>query len=97
MCIRSYVDAYNMAEKVNTAFMTCVKLEWTVKIVTGPAKINHVSAKNHRFFLSLLKHNLRTVCTNTINSVTTAEFNELSSKIDENGIPCSELKILPKI
>ena len=30
-------------------------------------------------------------------SVITAEFNELSSEIYRNGIPHSELKILPKI
>ena len=37
--------------------------------VTGPAKINHVSAKDRRFFPSLLYHNVRTVYTNAIKSL----------------------------
>ena len=69
----------------------------TIPYVTRPAKINHVSAKNCRFFPSLLYHNLQTVCINAIKSVTIVEFNGLSSEIYGNGIPFSELKILPKI
>ena len=65
--------------------------------VNGPVKINHVSTKNRHFFPSSLYHNLQTVCTNTIKSVTTAKFNGLSSEIYRNGIPHSELKILLKI
>ena len=37
--------------------------------VTGPAKINHVSAKNHRFLACLLYHNLITIYTTTIKSL----------------------------
>ena len=32
--------------------------------VTGPAKINHVGAKNHLLFSSLLCHNLQSISTN---------------------------------
>ena len=56
--------------------------------VTGPAKINHVSAKKSQilsvFALSLLTNGLYKH--NEI-SVTTAEFNGLSFEIDGNGIP----------
>ena len=54
--------------------------------------------KNRRFFQTLLYHNLRMVLYkhNKI-SVTTAEFNGLSSEIYRNWIPHSELKILPRI
>ncbi len=48
-------------------------------------------------FSYLHYHNLKTIYTNMIKSVTTAEFNGLSSKIYRNGIPHSELKILAKI
>ena len=38
-------------------------------LVTRPAKINHVSTENRRFFPSLLYHNLQTLCTNKIQSL----------------------------
>ena len=62
-------------------------------------KINRLSAKKSLFFSSLLYHNVQTICTNTIKSLSlaTAEFNELSSEIYGNGISHSELKILAKI
>ena len=47
-------------------------------------------------FSSLLFRNLQTICTNK-KSVTTTEFNGLSSEIYRNGIPHSGLKILAKI
>ena len=62
--------------------------------VTGPAKINHVSAKKLPIFSSLQYHNLRTNCTkHNKTSITAAEFNVLSSEIYGNGIPRSEMKI----
>ena len=57
--------------------------------------MNHVSTS--WLFLSLLYHNLQTIYTNIVKSVTTAEFNELSSEIYGSAIPHSELKILAKI
>ena len=63
---------------MNAIWILCKKcmkrmhFSWTEKLVvyvTGPAKINHVSAKNCRFFLSLLYHNLQTVYTNTVKSL----------------------------
>ena len=45
------------------------KLDKVSTYVTGPAKINHVSAKKSPIFPYLLYHNLRTVCTNTIKSL----------------------------
>ena len=36
--------------------------------VTGPAKIDHVSTKNHRFLVCLLYHNLKTIYTTTTKS-----------------------------
>ena len=41
--------------------------EWS--IVTGPAKINHMSAKNCRFFSFLLYHNLWTIYSTKIKSL----------------------------
>ena len=47
------------------------RLVWTWFInVTGPAKIDHVSAKHHRFLLCLLYHNLITNTTATQSSAT---------------------------
>ena len=66
--------------------------------VTGPAKIDHVSTKNHRFLVCLLYHNLKNYLYyyNKI-FITTAEFNGLSSAGYGNGIVHSERKILAKI
>ena len=57
--------------------------------VTGPAKINHASAKySQNNFFVLLHHNLITIYTNrtTCLPLATAEFNELSSAIYRYGI-----------
>ena len=61
-----------------------------IKCVTTSAKINHVGQKNHQFFPFLLFHNFQTICKI---SITTADFNGLSSEIYGNGIAHSELKI----
>ena len=42
---------------------------WEVLInVTGPAKIDHVSAKNRQFLACLLYHNLKTIYTTATKS-----------------------------
>ena len=62
--------------------------------MTGPVKINHVSAKNLPILSSLLCHNLITYFTNITECFTTdAEFNGLSSAIHKNRIMHSLLKI----
>ena len=46
----------------------CIKLNKVIlSYVTGPAKINHMSAKNCQFLACLLYHNL-TIYTTTTNS-----------------------------
>ena len=69
--------------------------------VTGPVKINHVSTKNRQFFssfglCSIITYELL-ICTNKKLSITTAEFNGLSSELYGKEIPHSALKILVKI
>ena len=57
--------------------------------VMGPTKINHVTAKNCRCFLSLLYHNLKTTVFTLIqqNDYHYADFSGLSSAIYRNRIP----------
>ena len=70
----------------------------TQSYVTRPAKINQVSAKNHRFFHF---YSIITSITILYNHnkifITTAEFNGLSSAAYGIGILRFERKILAKI
>ena len=66
--------------------------------MTGPAKINHVSAKTSPIFsVFALSELMNCLYKHNKIFVTTVEFNGLSSEVYGNGIPRSELKILPKI
>ena len=70
------------------------RLENIYNYVTGPVKINHMSANNLPILSSLLYHNLITFFTNITECFTTdAEFNGLSSAIHRNRILHSLLKI----
>ena len=83
---RAHVDWGNLDH------LACSEVKLWITYVTGPAKINHISAK----IVCFCSHNLQTIYANK-KSVTTVEFNGLSAVIHENGIPHSELKILAKI
>ena len=63
--------------------------------MTGPARINHLGAKNAIFVFALSYLNNHLYYHNKI-FITTAEFNGLSSVAYRNGILHSEHKIITK-
>ena len=67
--------------------------------VTGPAKIDHVSTKNHRFLACLLYHNFITVYTTATKSSSLLQnlMGFLQQLTEISGIVHSERKILVKI
>ena len=67
-------------------------------LVTGPVKINNVSAKKLPIFsVFALSELINCLYKHNKISVTTVEFNGRSSKSCGKGIPRSALKILPKL
>ena len=98
LCYRVYWYLLNYTD-IYWYLLNYTVIYWTVLIfVTGPARIDHMSTKNHGFLLSLLYHNLITIYSyhNKI-FITTAEFNRLSSEAYKNEILHSKRKILTKI
>ena len=66
--------------------------------VTGSAKIDHLSTKNHQFLLFLCDHNVITIYTTTTNTSSVLQnLMGFPSAAYENGILHSEQETLVKI
>ena len=65
--------------------------------MTGPAKIDYLSAKDHWFVLPLFDHNLLSIDINVTKSTTTTEFYGLSSVILQKWDPTSTMEGISKI